>query len=682
MLQHNVTLDDKYTLASGRAYMTGIEALVRLTMLQRERDRARGLNTAGFVSGYRGSPLGSLDQALWKAQSPSRAARRGVPSRRQRGPGDDRGARHAGSHAVSRRARRWRLRDVVRQGPGARSQHGRAEARQRRWHLEVRWRARGGGRRPRLQVLDAAAPVRARVHGRFCSRSQPCQCPGDSRPRPVRLGAVALLRLLGRLQGDHRELRCRRLRRHRPAPCQREDSRGVPAAARRRARPAARHAAGAGRAPQPLQDLRGARVRAREQPELHRDRQPASAPWHRDHRQVLARRAAGARGSRHRPRQGRRARHPRVQGRHAVAAGSGGDPRLRRGARGNPRGRGEALDHRGPAHRAALQLAGGAPPARDRRIRRARPLAAAQPGGADAGDGGARDREPHRPLLPERGHAAAARFLRPQGTVARRAARDHRAHAALLLGLSAQHLDRGARGQPCRRRHRLPLHGHVDGPQHRYLHADGRRGRDLDRAGAVHRDEARVPEPRRRHLLPLRHPRDPRRGGCRRQHHLQDPLQRRGRDDRRPADRRRAHGGAAHRADPRRGRAAHRAGQRRPGKIPARAASRRRSDHSSPRRARRRAARIARDLRHHRDHLRPDLRGREAAPAQEGQLSRSRRGACSSTSSCAKAAATAACSRTACRCCRRKPPSGASARSTRAPATRTSAASRASVPAS
>ncbi|HQY70847.1 MAG TPA: indolepyruvate ferredoxin oxidoreductase family protein, partial [Pseudomonadales bacterium] len=68
MLQHNVTLDDKYTLASGRAYMTGIEALVRLTMLQRERDRARGLNTAGFVSGYRGSPLGGLDQALWKAR--------------------------------------------------------------------------------------------------------------------------------------------------------------------------------------------------------------------------------------------------------------------------------------------------------------------------------------------------------------------------------------------------------------------------------------------------------------------------------------------------------------------------------------------------------------------------------------------------------------------------------------
>jgi len=68
MLQTSVTLDDKYRLRSGRAYMTGIEALVRLLILQQQRDRARGINTAGFVSGYRGSPLGGIDQALWKAR--------------------------------------------------------------------------------------------------------------------------------------------------------------------------------------------------------------------------------------------------------------------------------------------------------------------------------------------------------------------------------------------------------------------------------------------------------------------------------------------------------------------------------------------------------------------------------------------------------------------------------------
>ena len=63
-----VRLDDKYTIQHGRAYMTGIEALVRLPMLQQQRDQQRGLNTAGFVSGYRGSPLGGVDQAMWHAQ--------------------------------------------------------------------------------------------------------------------------------------------------------------------------------------------------------------------------------------------------------------------------------------------------------------------------------------------------------------------------------------------------------------------------------------------------------------------------------------------------------------------------------------------------------------------------------------------------------------------------------------
>jgi len=62
------SLDDKYTLERGRVFMTGTQALIRLMMLQRERDRAAGLNTAGFISGYRGSPLGGLDQALWRAQ--------------------------------------------------------------------------------------------------------------------------------------------------------------------------------------------------------------------------------------------------------------------------------------------------------------------------------------------------------------------------------------------------------------------------------------------------------------------------------------------------------------------------------------------------------------------------------------------------------------------------------------
>src|SRR5881296_2251339 len=61
---HEITLDDKYALQSGRAFMTGTQALVRLPMLQRVRDLAAGLNTAGFISGYRGSPVGGFDYAL------------------------------------------------------------------------------------------------------------------------------------------------------------------------------------------------------------------------------------------------------------------------------------------------------------------------------------------------------------------------------------------------------------------------------------------------------------------------------------------------------------------------------------------------------------------------------------------------------------------------------------------
>jgi indolepyruvate ferredoxin oxidoreductase len=64
-----VALDDKYSLDYGHAFMSGVQALVKLPMLQRLRDQLQGKNTAGFISGYRGSPLGGYDQALWKAAS-------------------------------------------------------------------------------------------------------------------------------------------------------------------------------------------------------------------------------------------------------------------------------------------------------------------------------------------------------------------------------------------------------------------------------------------------------------------------------------------------------------------------------------------------------------------------------------------------------------------------------------
>ena len=63
-----VTLDDKYEVESGRVFLTGLQALVRLPLMQHELDRLAGLNTAGFISGYRGSPLGGFDQQLWRAK--------------------------------------------------------------------------------------------------------------------------------------------------------------------------------------------------------------------------------------------------------------------------------------------------------------------------------------------------------------------------------------------------------------------------------------------------------------------------------------------------------------------------------------------------------------------------------------------------------------------------------------
>src|SRR5699024_9875765 len=63
-----VTLDDKYLLSEGSAYMSGTQALVRLPIIQKRRDQQAGLHTAGFISRYRGSPLGGYDQELARAR--------------------------------------------------------------------------------------------------------------------------------------------------------------------------------------------------------------------------------------------------------------------------------------------------------------------------------------------------------------------------------------------------------------------------------------------------------------------------------------------------------------------------------------------------------------------------------------------------------------------------------------
>jgi indolepyruvate ferredoxin oxidoreductase len=65
-LRPDFQLSDNLWAERGQVFLTGTQALVRLLLMQRSRDAARGLDTRGFVSGYRGSPLGMLDQAIWK----------------------------------------------------------------------------------------------------------------------------------------------------------------------------------------------------------------------------------------------------------------------------------------------------------------------------------------------------------------------------------------------------------------------------------------------------------------------------------------------------------------------------------------------------------------------------------------------------------------------------------------
>ena len=67
MTLRSVSLDDKFDLAQDRVLVTGYHALVRALLMQKERDRRAGLNTGGFVTGYRGSPLGGLDQQMMRA---------------------------------------------------------------------------------------------------------------------------------------------------------------------------------------------------------------------------------------------------------------------------------------------------------------------------------------------------------------------------------------------------------------------------------------------------------------------------------------------------------------------------------------------------------------------------------------------------------------------------------------
>ncbi len=113
-----VSLDDRYRLDSGPVLLSGAQALVRLLLTQQALDRRAGLNTGGYVSGYRGSPLGGVDLAMWAASEPLRAGRDPFRSGRQRRLGRNRGLGYPAAEGGRRGDGRWRVRHVVRKGPG------------------------------------------------------------------------------------------------------------------------------------------------------------------------------------------------------------------------------------------------------------------------------------------------------------------------------------------------------------------------------------------------------------------------------------------------------------------------------------------------------------------------------------------------------------------------------------
>ena len=201
-LRQIARLDEWYRFEPGTLFITGLQALVRLLLAQSHRDRIAGLNTAGFVSGYRGSPLGGLDRELWRAQKSLDAGRDPLPAGAERGPRGDLDLGRAADQSVLGRALRRRVLDVVREGARRRPLRRRVQARQRRRHVRARRRARRRGRRPHVQVVVAAASERVRLRRRNDSRSQSRRRERDRRARPIRLRAVALQRLLDRAQGD------------------------------------------------------------------------------------------------------------------------------------------------------------------------------------------------------------------------------------------------------------------------------------------------------------------------------------------------------------------------------------------------------------------------------------------------------------------------------------------------
>ena len=695
----DVSLDDKYTLESGRIYLTGVQALVRLLMLQRQRDRAAGLNTAGFVSGYRGSPLGGLDQALWKAKKYlDRADIKFQPGLNEdlaatavwgtqqvnlfpgakydgvfamwygKGPGVDRCGdvfKHANSAGTSKHGGVLVLAGDDHAAKSSTLPH----------QSDHEFSA---AMMPVLYPVGVQEILDLGLHGWAMSRYSGCwvgfkASPTRSRARPRCTSIPARVDII--VPDDF------------PLPPDGVSIRWPDAFLATEAR---------------MQDYKiYAALHYARANQLNRIviDSPEAAPRHHHHRQELPRRAAGARRPRH-----RRARRAPTSASacykvgDALAARAGRHAPVRRRPRGHPRRRGEAPDRRVPDEGAAVQLARRRAPARRRQVRRegrmgapARRLAAAGDGRAHAGDDRARDRAAHRALRPASARRCDKIAQRVAWIDAKEAALAQAARSALArppyfcsgcphnTSTNVPEGSRALAGIGC---HFMAIW--MD-REHDDVHAHGRRRRAVDRPGAVHRrrsTSSRTSATARtstRGSLAIRaavaakvnitykilyNDAVAMTGG----QPVDGPLI--AADDRAPG------------APPKACTHDRRRHRRAATSIPPATSRPTIDDPSTATSSTPCSASCARSPGVHGADLRPDLRGREAPPPQARQVRRSAEARVHQRAGLRRLRRLRRASRTACRCCRWRPSSAASARSTSRRATRTTPASRASARAS
>ena len=177
-MTNSFALDDKYTLAQGTILLSGVQALVRLPLDQHRADqRAPGSDTAGLISGYRGSPLAGLDSLLQHSRRLLASAPDPIHSRRERGSGRHDDLRQPDRQPVpdSRSTMAWLASGTARRR--ASTARRRLQARQPR-----RRRPHGGvlvlaGDDPAVKVVDAAVCLRGcAVRRAACRCSIPATC--------------------------------------------------------------------------------------------------------------------------------------------------------------------------------------------------------------------------------------------------------------------------------------------------------------------------------------------------------------------------------------------------------------------------------------------------------------------------------------------------------------------------